>query len=76
MMKVFAPAGPSIPEDAGQGRRHIDSPGRRARARRRSAASTFRAAEPKRSADRSYDEAAAARLWEVSSGLVGLGALT
>jgi NAD(P)-dependent dehydrogenase (short-subunit alcohol dehydrogenase family) len=36
----------------------------------------FSGSRPKRSADRSYDEAAAARLWEVSSGLVGLGALT
>jgi retinol dehydrogenase-14 len=29
--------------------------------------------KPKRSAERTYNETAAARLWQVSAGLVGLG---
>jgi hypothetical protein len=32
----------------------------------------FANSKPKRSSERSYDEAVAARLWQVSAGLVGL----
>jgi len=34
----------------------------------------FASSKPKRSAKRSYDEAAAARLWHVSTDLAGLAA--
>ena len=71
-LQVHRSARETVHEDAGAGRRDVDLPGVVARGRGRHRAGTSRRSKPQTSNKASYDVDAAARLWQVSAGLVGL----
>ena len=67
------PVPAAVHEDPGPGRRHVDPPGFRSRSRAGDRP-LLRQQQTQEVLERSYDEAAAARLWQVSADLVGLSA--